>query len=127
MDFNEQWAAVLAAIAVLVGVAEVYARTFGPTQARLNEAVIQAASVPSQWKPALNYGLSILVAAGGTVVIASAVGAWQIIPASVVVGALAAGVAADVHDTGKIIDAAITSQTTEMNTSGNGANTLRRQ
>lgn len=111
----DQWATILASIAVLVGVAEVYAKTFGPVQAGINEAAIQAFSVPSKYRPLLNYGISILVAAGATVVVAASVGAWEIVPGSIVVGALAAGVAASTHDTQKALTTmAGHSQTSEV-------------
>lgn len=98
-----QWAVVVAAILVLVGAADTYAAKFGPVQTQINEAVIQAFQVASRYRPVLNYGLSVAVASTFLTLIAASVGTWEIVPAAVVVGALAAGTAADVHDTQRLL------------------------
>lgn len=92
------WTEALAYLVILIGVSKTFGETFGATLERANEAVIQAFAVTSRYKLAVNLGVSLLVAATVTVILASAVGNWTIIPGSVIVAAILAQGASDAHD-----------------------------
>lgn len=104
-----QWQDALAYLVVLVGVGKVFSETLGGILEGLNEAVIRAAKIPSDYKPALNYGMSILLVALATVVLAANAGAWYLIPGGVLVGLFVARAADAEHQVKKALTESTTS------------------
>lgn len=99
-----QWQEALAYLVVLVGVGKVFSETFGSTLEGLNEAIISAGRIESRFKPAVNYGLAILLMAAVTAVLAGATGGdWFLIPGGVLVGVMVARAADAEHQVKKAL------------------------
>ena len=96
---EEQMGMLLAVIAVILGAALTYAKTFGPYQEKLTEIAVTSLNIPSRYKPAVNLGLGILLASAVTVVAAVVVANTAVIAAGIVAGVFGSIEAQRIHDT----------------------------
>ncbi len=97
---DAQMTELITIIGVVTGLALAYGRAFAGYQAAITQAFIDAFTVSSKYKRLLNLVIGILIASAFTVVGALWLGTWQIVPAGVLAGILAAVEAGKAHEDG---------------------------
>lgn len=97
---DAQMTELITIIGVVTGLALAYGRAFAGYQAAITQAFIDAFTVSSKYKRLLNLVIGILIASAFTAVGALWLGTWQIVPAGVLAGILAAVEAGKAHDEG---------------------------
>lgn len=108
--FDGQIGELVAILGIVVGLAVAYGKAFAGHQEQITQAVIDAFQVKSRYKRLVNIAVGILIAAGMTAVGAAWLHAWEIVPAGVLAGILAAVEASKQHEAAKESAAAAPSQ-----------------
>ncbi len=85
-------------IGVVAALAVAYAKAFAVHQEAISQAMIDAFKVTSEYRRLLNLGVGIAIAAGMTCVGAVWLERWEIVPAGVLAGLLAAVEASKAHE-----------------------------